>query len=224
MSSASRSEMAEVHVASPLAGRSIYPAGSSGEPPHKKRVDAQLYFDATRIHRYDAAPMSVALPESIDIRRFADSVRGIQGELDGALCERLLDSIDSYHGSINVDLRFSRDEQGRALITGVVGAEVVMTCQRCLEQVVVRLDSEVSLCVVTDEAQAVQLPRPFDPVVVDDEQLNIIDLIEDELLLVLPVVATHDKCEPPAMQKNAVSEAAVDQRESPFAVLKKLKV
>ena len=168
--------------------------------------------------------MSVALPESIDIRRFADSVRRIQGELDGALCKRLLDSIDSYQGSISADLRFSRDEQGRVLITGVIGAEVVMTCQRCLEQVVVRLDSEVSLCVVTDEAQAVQLPRPFDPVVVDDEQINIIDLIEDELLLVLPVAAIHDNCEPPAMQKNAVSEAAVNQRESPFAVLKKLKV
>ncbi len=168
--------------------------------------------------------MSVALPKSVDVRGFADSTRRIQGELDCALCERLLASIDSYQGNVNVDLKFGRDEQGRVLITGAVGARVVMICQRCLEPVVVRLDSEVSLCVITTEAQANQLPDLFEPLTVNDEQVSVIDLVEDELLLALPVVTMHNRCESPVIQGSAVSEAASSQRQSPFAVLKKLKV
>lgn len=166
--------------------------------------------------------MSAVPPESIDVCRFADSAHSIQGELDCGLCERLRALIDSCRDGVNVDLKFGRDEQGRVLVTGAVAAGVVMRCQRCLEPVTVRLDSKVSLCVVTTAAQASQLPDFFEPLVVDGELVSIINLIEDELLLELPAVAMHNSCEMPVMSGSA-AEAAGSQRANPFAVLKKLK-
>ncbi len=184
---------------------------------------ANIYFDATRIHRYDFAPMSVVPPKFIAVRRFTDFAHSIQGELDYRLCERLLKLVSDCRGGISVDLEFNRDGQGRVLVTGAVAASVVTICQRCLEPVTVRLDSKVSLCMVATVAQANQLPDFFEPLVVDDEQVNIIDLVEDELLLELPSVAMHDSCEPPVMQGNIDGLASIRQ-ENPFAVLRKLRV
>jgi len=55
---------------------------------------------------------------------------------------RLSALLDAPAGDVQVKLAFARDEQGIATLHGHYQAEVALICQRCLEQVVVPLDSQ----------------------------------------------------------------------------------
>ena len=58
-------------------------------------------------------------------------------------------------------------------------------------------------------------------VIAHDKQFDLLALIEDELLLALPIVPKHLQCEPPVMAQTEASQASTRQR--PFAVLSTLK-
>ncbi|MCU7811544.1 MAG: DUF177 domain-containing protein, partial [Candidatus Thiodiazotropha sp. (ex Notomyrtea botanica)] len=86
---------------------------------------------------------------------------------------------------------------------------------------------EMAIAFVEGYDQAAQLPEELDPCIVEDGQVQFMDLIEDELLLMLPQVAMHkpDVCQKPltemADEKPAVQDAQTG--ENPFAVLSELK-
>jgi uncharacterized protein len=89
-------------------------------------------------------------------------------------------------------LAFARDERGLRVITGEASLTVVLPCQRCLEAVEIALECPMRLGLIEAEAQADALPEDLDPVVVaGEDQLRPLDLVEDELLLALPLVPRH---------------------------------
>ncbi len=181
-----------------------------------------IFFDVMQIRRYYRAPMSARLPKTVDVRKYADTGRHLQGVLDGSLCQRLSGAIDHFEGDIEIDLQFERDVENRRIITGEVSTNVAVICQRCLEDVVYPLQCNVALGVIIDETQAEQLPSSLEPVLIDDEPLSLVDLVEDELILALPSVITHEQCEAPLKLDKPVVEE--QKRDNPFAVLKNFKV
>ena len=126
-------------------------------------------------------------------------------------------------GPISVDLAFELQPGGRPIVQGSIQAKVSMACQRCLELATIALHCEVSIGVVKNEEQAELLPADLDPLIVED-QLNLFELIEDELILALPIVPVHEYCDLPA---GGIPEedpkATSPERENPFAVLASLK-
>ncbi|MAD27423.1 MAG: hypothetical protein CMK75_05280 [Pseudomonadales bacterium] len=99
-------------------------------------------------------------------------------------------------------------------------------CQRCLEQVVIPLDSECDVGFVETDEAAKQLPRLYEPVIVGEEPLDLISLIEDELLLALPAVPMHpqDTCQhPPGYRPETAEPEEKSEKPNPFSVLAKLK-
>lgn len=181
-----------------------------------------IFFDLTVIRRYDRAPMSAGLPKTVDVKKFADTKRHLQGVLKGSLCHRLGAAIDHFEDDIQVDLQFDRDAQNRRVISGEANTRVVVICQRCLETVQHSLHSDILLAAVEDEAQASLLPDALEPVLIDDEPVDLVQLIEDELLLALPPVITHTDCEVPLGAGKPVDDKPAG--ENPFAVLKNLKM
>ena len=105
-----------------------------------------------------------------------------------------------------------------------VEAEVVMTCQRCLGTLRRRLASESQL-VFADEGSA-ELPEGFEPVGGDPHALDFAGLVEDELLLALPIIpqhATGEVCRLPSAAGEAAEGAAeAGAMRRPFAELKNL--
>jgi len=71
------------------------------------------------------------------------------------------------------------------------------------------------------------LPAEFEPYLLEGEEQSIIDLIEDELILCLPMVTLHeDACSGYMEKQNKKVKAAIEaEKESsnPFAALKSLK-
>jgi uncharacterized protein len=106
--------------------------------------------------------------------------------------ERLAQSLASTDGQVEARLEGGRDAEQRALLRLWVKGELTLVCQRCLQPMVEPVDRETLLGLVSDEALAPGLPGAYEPLVCDPgEMLSLAQLIEDELLLALPVVARH---------------------------------
>lgn len=90
-----------------------------------------------------------------------------------------------------------RDAQWRVHLQAK--GEVHLVCQRCLEAVQHRLTVETTLRFVPSEQQAEALDESSDDedVLALPKRLNLHELIEDELILALPLVPRHEECPVP---------------------------
>ncbi|ALO46161.1 hypothetical protein PS2015_1504 [Pseudohongiella spirulinae] len=133
--------------------------------------------------------------------------------------------VEEHAGNVKVRLQFGHDESHRRRIQGQVSTTVMLQCQRCLEPVAVELEESVDLAVVASEAIADKLPADIDPWLSDEEQLVPADLIEEQLILGLPIVASHQQCELAIRQDTSKlpQEDAAESVQNPFAVLATLK-
>jgi len=139
---------------------------------------------------------------------------------------RLSALLDAPAGDIQVELRFARDEQGLSTMHGHYQVEVALICQRCLEQVMVQLDSECDVAFVGSDEAAKNLPGHYEPVILDEDKLDLHALIEDELLLAMPAVPMHpmDTCQhPPGYEPDEAEPEEEAEKPNPFSVLAKLK-
>lgn len=104
-------------------------------------------------------------------------------------------------------------------------AGVVLECQRCLRPVRRTVESESLLAFVAQEDAL--LPADHEPVVGDPRRVDLAALIEEELLLAVPLIARHapgEECGLPAPAGSRVSQPAPAAQEMrrPFAGLKDL--
>ena len=106
-------------------------------------------------------------------------------------------------------------------------APVWLTCQRCLQPFEVPLTFERRLRFVRGEAEAEALDAESeDDVLALSRSLDLRELIEDELLLALPIVPRHEVCPQPlpmAVGEEDLEED-VPERPHPFAALQALKL
>ena len=107
-------------------------------------------------------------------------------------------------------------------------AEVALpqTCQRCLGPVDVPVSFEREfLFVASEEVAAVEDEESEEDVLVLSRDFNLLELIEDELLMALPVVPKHEVCPGNVKLQVADSDFVEESQEkpNPFAVLEQLK-
>lgn len=98
-------------------------------------------------------------------------------------------------------------------------ADVTRTCQRCLEPMQLKLNIDRQLRFVRGEAEAARLDAEGeDDVLALEPSIDLLSLLEDELLLAMPVISMHPHCDPPlaAMSPDHEGPAVAD---SPFAAL-----
>ena len=125
---------------------------------------------------------------------------------------------------------FRRDEEARYVVAVSVEAKVVMQCQRCLSDMQVPImTASLMACVWTDE-EAASLPATYEPLLVEDAA-DLSDIVEEEILLAIPVSPVHETdCKSAAQQAALAAEVEGLQKvedtgelKSPFAVLGQLK-
>lgn len=166
------------------------------------------------------------LPGSVDALKLCQQGVSVSGFLPLERLQRLSSQLYVPEGDVQVQLIFGVDEQSRKTITGHLESTLPLVCQRCLERLDLGIASELSLALVWNEEQATQLPRSLDPVVMDGEELNLLDIVEEELLLALPLVAIHKEgdCLPPELPVEQFSDdELVEKKPNPFQVLAALK-
>ena len=170
----------------------------------------------------------VNLPKQVDPIRFAENAADLHGKLLVKNMPRLVDSLRAPLGDVAVDIQFGVDRQGIRHIKGQVQTTLTLECQRCLQAFPYEIASDFSYGLVSSEDEAKLLPSSYEPVLVQDGILNIQDMIEEELIVNLPIVSMHDPDDCPVKLPLQVAsdEVAAPKvaKESPFKVIESLKV
>jgi uncharacterized protein len=164
------------------------------------------------------------LPSSkFDPRKFADKGTRLAGSLSLALCERFTQYLVNTQGSLHAELDFALDEEKRRIVKGFADATVNVVCQRCLEPIVIQVHADYALAIVHDDDEALHIPEQCDPFKVEnDQEILIADILEDELIVSMPLVSYHDKDKCQGSSHYSTGEL-VEEKPNPFAVLEKLK-
>jgi len=135
---------------------------------------------------------------------------------------RLKASLTDPEGECRFTLEFGRDDLGLAFVEVRADANLPLLCQRTLERYLHPVSVVQRLGLITDEAQESALPEGMEPLLLDEHgQLRGIDLVEDELILALPVVPINpDSTE---LQAEWPEEFVKEDKPNPFAALAALK-
>ncbi len=141
----------------------------------------------------------------------------VSGCLDLATMPYLQQSQNRQTGYATVTLAVDKREDGHCVLVGSAKAELELECQCCLEPIVSEFVADFELVLVKFKQQLKTVSDEDDAIVVE-EQLELAPLIEQELLLALPMIAKHDNCRLP--YENTASETVDTQQ--PFAHLKDL--
>ena len=135
---------------------------------------------------------------------------------------------------IVAQLRFGAFE-GRTTIDVRAAGSAMVTCQRCLQPCAVDVDDSARVRLVRDEDEDV--PDGYEPFMGAPEQLSLTAVVEEQVLLALPLVPAHEAgtgdCLPSAaevlplapasaVEPAASQEAAVEKKQTPFANLREL--
>lgn len=164
--------------------------------------------------------MSSGLPVTIDAIRLADTGAHLAGEIPVKAMGRLRNLCLDGRGKATIELYFERGgKRGLRRVRGTITASIRVACQRCLEPMRLTIVAEPSL-VVTHGDERATLPKQEADVLLADQPVSLSNLVEDELLLAMPMIPMHD-----TRECSAVAALDVQQppRPSPFTVLTKLK-
>lgn len=134
----------------------------------------------------------------IDSLRFAHLGGSLSREVEVRKLERLQDSLHSPSGSVRFTLRGEESPDGEACLRSTIEAELELTCQRCMAGVEFPLRLERTYIVVAREEDLPDLQDEDDDVdvLVGSSGLDVLALVEDEILLALPLAPRHENCQP----------------------------
>lgn len=164
--------------------------------------------------------MSPRLPDRFDAARLCARRATLEGSLPLAGLERLTAAAGPQSGSAAVALRVVPGARRRPMVRGTITAALTLTCQRCVQPMVWPVSCAPALAVVGDDAEAAALPPELEPLVCGDGVVDVAALVEDELLLALPLIARHPAGACVAPRPAAVGDGTGASRTSPFAVLR----
>lgn len=169
-------------------------------------------------------------PERLDVKAFVQAGARLAGHDSLLKYERLAQEAQGLHPDLYVDwqaageLRAGADngEGAQLWLHLKVQASLPMLCQRCLTPVDVPLQVDRSFRFVADEATAEALDdEAEEDLLAISREFDLLELIEDELLMALPVVPSHEECPVPVVMASSDEDfdAASAEKPNPFAAL-----
>lgn len=171
-------------------------------------------------------------PSRLDVAAFAKAEGELAGRWPLARFDRLMESamseaLPADGGEVDWhargESRARRGGESQVWLHLAASTRVPLQCQRCLQPVEVPLKIESNFLFVHGEDAAAQLDADSDDdVLALTRALDLRELIEDELLLALPIVPRHEVCPEPLPVPLDPQEAA-DAKPNPFAALAGLK-
>jgi len=138
-------------------------------------------------------------------------------------CPRLAGLLFDSEGEVRFSLGFDRDALGTPYAELELETRLPLQCQRSLNRFEFKVKLHQRLGLIRKEADEAGLPPGYEPLLVPESgELRATDLIEDELILAIPVVPI-DPDGPPASPEWVPSVDEAPQRPNPFAALAALK-
>lgn len=153
-------------------------------------------------------------PAAIDGLAFVRNAAVLEGRLGVESLPRLAQS--GCSGSVlDFVLTGEINERGKPGLKLAVDGSVRLQCQRCLGSLDLPLHLEAQLEFASSEAEITAADDDIERVVAGRE-MNVVALVEDEVLLALPMVPKHEQC-------SAAAGLGADAEPSAFQALAALK-
>jgi uncharacterized protein len=147
--------------------------------------------------RADGIPLRVKASQAVARRE------AFAGSVPLAKLPRLAASLAQSAGTLQVELQATRDEEGREWLHGEIRGRLPLTCQRGLHDFDWTCDVALSLALVESEAEEDKLLKETESYLVEDDELPLRDLVEEEVLLALPMMP---RCEDPDCVKRLIKK------------------
>jgi uncharacterized protein len=169
--------------------------------------------------------MSPALADLVNAKELAGRTASIERSLDLRQLPRVLEAGALNGTQVHARLRFAIFE-GRTTVDVQLDGVAVLLCQRCLKPCETTLDEAEQIMVMANDAD--EVAGGYEPFIGDVEQLSLSALIEEQVLLGLPLVPLHDdpaQCRKSASGKlvaKVEAEAQPEDTQMPFANLRDL--
>lgn len=181
--------------------------------------------------------MTTPFPLQLDPFKAAEQQFKWSGQFALSRLQRLsLDALnDIQQQFVSLTCQLSKDPYYARIIwlDATVHTVVELECQRCLEPVQLNLDTQVHLAILNDESMIEHLEDEIDFVVLGENDssqkgdflttatVDILALIEDELLLMIPFSPKHEHCI--HKYQPIETELKAEKKDNPFDVLAALK-
>ena len=168
----------------------------------------------------------VKLPQTLDLKRAAQKRLDYSGIYSKEQMLRLSEAVLSLDSDIQCSMSLAIDSQRLTVLTGDAEVSLTLICQRCNQPFPQTVKISYTFSPVRDDEQAEALPENYEPVDVNEfGEVDLLAVIEDEIILALPVAPKHDSehCEvsDADMVFGEIPEAL--EQPNPFAVLASLK-
>lgn len=167
----------------------------------------------------------------IDVKAFAKAQTHLAGQTPLSQFERLSrDCVGNVTGDVMWSIQGSIQPAAigppSAWVHVTATASVPLICQRCLGKVDLALSVDQDFRFVADEAIALAEDDDSDEdLLVLSRDFDVLALIEDELLMAMPIVPMHEACESEHAPTSDASTADVlEEKPHPFAALRGLKI
>jgi uncharacterized protein len=170
---------------------------------------------------------STPLPKQVDIRKLIAVGTEISVREPLQNFARLATMLEMCDGDVELKLHLYVDDGRIKRIDGEVRAEVSVLCQRCLQPMMLPIDSTFAVGAVWSDDEAGRLPKYLEPYIVGEGLQDIRDLLEDELILCVPYAAYHERedCAGDYLQETTEEpgDTVKAEKPNPFQVLEQLK-
>jgi len=110
---------------------------------------------------------------------------------------------------------FAFDRQGLVTIDIRVSAELPLLCQRSLEPYIEAVDRRSRLVVIEDMGNEESLPADYEPFLVEERRLALLDVVEEELLLAIPQVPVSPGAGELDLPEGVSREASTVEKDEP---------
>jgi uncharacterized protein len=185
-----------------------------------------LSFDLRGVDTYHTRPMSQAWSKLHDVDLLADGRAAFDFDIPLAEFPRLRLQLGAADGRARGTVRFGR-EVGNAVADLEFAADVPLVCQRCMGPFRRQVEAHGRVALLADERAADKVPEERETMFVEGNRVRLLDVVEEELLLSLPIVPLHeseDECSPGEQEsfEPAAHEPAEDTVQRPFERLGEL--
>lgn len=169
----------------------------------------------------------------LDVRRFAEEGAALSGREPVQKHERLMAETQGQGGACEVawsasgEMRNPKHVHPEIWVHLRADAVLPLTCQRCLGPVEVPLAVDRSFRFAADEQMAAaQDELAEEDVLALSRSFDLVELVEDELLMEVPLAPMHEVCPEPVKlsAQDEDFEEAPSRRESAFGALTRLKI
>lgn len=167
--------------------------------------------------------MSEGWSKLLDIDPLADGQADIDFAIPLAEFPRLSPQLADKNGEIRGHVRFAR-EIGIPVADVELNGELTLECQRCFGHLSFPVKSRERVAMVAGAEEADRVPTGRETILAPEHRISIRELVEEELLLALPLVPLHEpeECAAAPAEETPVQDEPAPDVQRPFERLGEL--